>query len=140
MAALLPHLKEIRVSGEATVQQIFDIKLKGKETLRIAGSRVSNGVVEMKEGVRARVLRGAGREVVHEGMSLTCFFGWLSDLLMQRVQGRTEMGVGSVIGTREARARTERARDERGEQRPREPGAARQGDPRTRQIMSGLTC
>jgi translation initiation factor IF-2 len=67
VAALLPPLKEIRVTGEATVQQIFDIRLKGKETLRIAGSRVSNGQIEMKEGVRARVLRGKDREVVHEG-------------------------------------------------------------------------
>lgn len=67
VAALLPPIKEIRVTGEATVQQIFEIKLKGKEVLKIAGSRVGNGVVEMKEGVRCRVLRGSERGVVYEG-------------------------------------------------------------------------
>lgn len=84
VAALLPPTIESRVTGEATVQQLFPIKIK-KESLMVAGCRVSNGVINKSEKVR--ILRprsntgsdegaggkgGAGgggkdREVVYEG-------------------------------------------------------------------------
>lgn len=63
--ALLPPKLEYRITGEATVQQLFPIKLGKKETKVIAGCRVSNGVLNKAEGVR--VLRGPERTVVFEG-------------------------------------------------------------------------
>jgi translation initiation factor IF-2 len=70
--ALLPPTIETRVTGEATVLQLFDIDVKGKSKLRVAGCRVGNGVVE-KERL-ARVLRKG--EVVHSGEA--CFSHSLS--------------------------------------------------------------
>ncbi|KAI9632388.1 uncharacterized protein MKK02DRAFT_19911 [Dioszegia hungarica] len=64
---LLPAVYESRVTGEAVVQQVFEIKMKGKEVVKIAGCKVGNGVVESKEGVGIRVLRGADRVQVYEG-------------------------------------------------------------------------
>ncbi|KAL1410235.1 translation initiation factor IF-2 [Vanrija albida] len=65
VGALLPPRIEHRVTGEATVQQVFEIKLGKKEVKRIAGCRVGNGVISKNEGVR--VLRGPNRDIVHEG-------------------------------------------------------------------------
>jgi translation initiation factor IF-2 len=65
VAALLPPVIETRVLGEAVVQQVFTISLKGKETQTIAGCRVGNGVIARDSKIR--VLRGEAREVVHEG-------------------------------------------------------------------------
>lgn len=60
------------MTGEAVVQQVFEIKMKGKEVVKIAGCKVGNGVVESKEGVGIRVLRGADRVQVYEGESSCC--------------------------------------------------------------------
>lgn len=60
---LLPPIIEKRVTGEATVLQLFDISLKGKKTTQVGGCRVTNGVVEKSKF--ARVMRNG--EVVHEG-------------------------------------------------------------------------
>ncbi|KAF8321274.1 initiation factor 2 [Clavulina sp. PMI_390] len=49
---LLPPVIEQRVLGEATVQQIFDIKGKGKTIIKIAGCRVANGVIDRSKKVR----------------------------------------------------------------------------------------
>lgn len=65
VGALLPPKIEHRVTGEATVQMIFEIKLSKKEVKKIAGCRVSNGVISKNESVR--VLRGPNRDIVHEG-------------------------------------------------------------------------
>ncbi|GAA5829303.1 hypothetical protein JCM3766R1_001052 [Sporobolomyces carnicolor] len=55
-AALLPKVIETRVHGEATVQQLFEISVKGKkETKKIAGSKVTNGVFQKAR--KARVVR-----------------------------------------------------------------------------------
>jgi len=43
--------------------QLFDIHLKGKQTKKIAGCRVSNGIVELAKN--ARVVRNG--QIVHEG-------------------------------------------------------------------------
>jgi len=57
---LLPRVVEHKVLGEATVQQVFDVKGKGKTILKIAGCRVTNGVIERAKSVR--VLR-SGQEI-----------------------------------------------------------------------------
>lgn len=64
---LLPTMTEKRVTGEATVLQIFEIQLKAKQTMKVAGCRVVNGIVEKNK--RARVVRNG--EVVFEGTSTT---------------------------------------------------------------------
>lgn len=61
--ALLPIIVETRVTGEATILQLFDINLKGKQTKRVAGCRVINGIVEKSNF--ARLVRNG--EVIHEG-------------------------------------------------------------------------
>lgn len=66
-AALLPPTVESRVTGEATVLQLFDIDIKGKNKLRVAGCRVVNGIVEKER--KARLLRDGG--VIHSGEA--CF-------------------------------------------------------------------
>lgn len=66
VAALLPPIRETKVTGEATCQQVFEIKGKGKEVSRIAGCKVGNGVIGRNDG-GVRVLRGKDREQVFEG-------------------------------------------------------------------------
>ena len=66
-AALLPPAIEYRTTGEATVQQIFEISLKKKQKAFIAGCKVSQGVV--KRGGLVRVFRGDDRVLVFEGES-----------------------------------------------------------------------
>jgi len=61
--ALLPPIVERRVTGEANVLQLFDIHLPGRKILKVAGCRVSNGVVEKNK--LARVVRDG--ETIHEG-------------------------------------------------------------------------
>lgn len=60
---LLPSVTERRVKGEATVLQLFEIQLSGKRIKKIAGSRVTNGIVDKTKG--AQVVRNG--EVVHDG-------------------------------------------------------------------------
>lgn len=61
--ALLPPVIERRVTGEANVLQLFDIHLPGRKILKVAGCRVSNGVVEKNKF--ARVVRDG--ETIHDG-------------------------------------------------------------------------
>lgn len=61
--ALLPVIIEKRVTGEATVLQLFDIQIKAKQTMKVAGCRVTNGLVEKSK--KARVLRDG--TTIHEG-------------------------------------------------------------------------
>ena len=60
---LLPKIIERRVTGEADVLQIFDIKGKGKSIINVAGCRVSNGLIERSKKVKV-VRNGV---TVHEG-------------------------------------------------------------------------
>ncbi|KZM26728.1 translation initiation factor IF-2 [Ascochyta rabiei] len=53
-----------KVTGEVEIAAIFEISLGGKKKMKVAGSRVRNGVVE--RGNKARVLRGD--TVVHDGI------------------------------------------------------------------------
>ncbi|KAA1474856.1 initiation factor 2 [Dentipellis sp. KUC8613] len=60
---LLPAKWDKRILGEATVLQLFEIQLSGKRTKKVAGSRITNGVVEKSKDVQ--VVRNG--QVVHEG-------------------------------------------------------------------------
>ncbi|KAF9701774.1 hypothetical protein EKO04_000788 [Ascochyta lentis] len=53
-----------KVTGEVEIAAVFEIGLGGKKKMKVAGSRVRNGVVE--RGSKARVLRGD--TVVHDGV------------------------------------------------------------------------
>lgn len=61
---MLPRIIETKVVGEANVQQLFEIQLKGGKTMTVAGCRIANGMVEKTKV--ARVIRGG--EIVHEGL------------------------------------------------------------------------
>ncbi|KDR81479.1 hypothetical protein GALMADRAFT_58853 [Galerina marginata CBS 339.88] len=61
--SLLPVVIETKVLGEATILQLFDIQLKGKQTMKVAGCRVTNGVVDKQKF--ARIVRSG--EIIHEG-------------------------------------------------------------------------
>jgi translation initiation factor IF-2 len=63
--ARLPVIVETRVTGEATVLQLFDIHLKAKQTKQVAGCRVINGLVEKSKF--AKVVRDG--VTIHEGLS-----------------------------------------------------------------------
>jgi len=63
VVALLPIVIETRVTGEATVLQLFDIHLKAKQIKKVAGCRVVNGVVDRSKF--ARVIRNG--VAIHEG-------------------------------------------------------------------------
>ena len=65
VTALLPVVVETKVTGEATILQLFDIDLKQKQTMRIAGCRVTNGIIEKQRF--ARVLRNGN--IVYDGIS-----------------------------------------------------------------------
>lgn len=52
VVALLPPIIETRVIAEATVAQLFDIHLKRKVTMKVAGCKVTNGLLEKNKPVR----------------------------------------------------------------------------------------
>lgn len=60
---MLPPIITTQVVGEASVLQIFDINIKGRETRPVAGCRVTNGIIHRNGKVR--VVRD--RETVWEG-------------------------------------------------------------------------
>jgi translation initiation factor IF-2 len=65
VAGLLPPIIEHKVTGEANVQQMFEIDLKGRKTLKVAGCRVVNGTLEKNKSIR--LLRNG--EIIHDGKS-----------------------------------------------------------------------
>ncbi|CAE6426386.1 unnamed protein product [Rhizoctonia solani] len=85
VVALLPVTYEQRVLGEATVQEIFTIALKGKATMNIAGCRVTNGVIG--KHAKVRVLRDGAE--VYDGTI---------DTLKQQKKDTTEMRKGNECG------------------------------------------
>lgn len=60
---MLPPIIEKRVTGEATVTQLFEIQLKRRDVLKVAGCRVTNGLLEKSKNIR--VVRNG--TTVHEG-------------------------------------------------------------------------
>ncbi|KDQ16200.1 hypothetical protein BOTBODRAFT_64856 [Botryobasidium botryosum FD-172 SS1] len=87
VAALLPVTIEKHVVGEANVQQVFEIKLKGKDTIHIAGCRVGNGLLQKDKKVR--VIRG--NQEVYDGPLVT-----LKQVKKDITEARkgTECGIG----------------------------------------------
>lgn len=67
--ALLPLIKETKVTGEASVLQLFDIQSKSKQVKKIAGCRVVNGIIEKARF--ARIVRDGS--VIHEGVFDLCW-------------------------------------------------------------------
>ncbi len=63
LTSLLPKIVETKVLGEATVQQIFQVK-DGKTFKAIAGCRVTNGLLEKHK--TGRVVRGG--TIIAQGM------------------------------------------------------------------------
>ncbi len=59
-----------KVLGEAEVAAVFDIGLGGRKKMKVAGSKVRNGLVNKSSKVR--VFRG--EEVVHDGKLLYLAF------------------------------------------------------------------
>lgn len=63
LSDLLPPTVTTRVTGEAEIREIFEITVKGREKVSIAGSRVRNGMINKARKVR--VLRG--EETLYDG-------------------------------------------------------------------------
>jgi hypothetical protein len=76
VAGLLPPIIEHKVTGEANVQQMFEIDLKGRKTLKVAGCRVVNGTLEKNKSIR--LLRNG--EIIHDGKPPLSFFQYESDI------------------------------------------------------------
>jgi len=60
---LLPVIRESKVTGEATVLQLFDINIRGKITKKIAGCRGRNGTLLKSQHIRL-MRQGVS---IHEG-------------------------------------------------------------------------
>lgn len=63
LSDMLPPILSTQVVGEASILQIFDISIKGRETRAVAGCRVTNGTIQ-RNG-RVRVVRD--KKTVWEG-------------------------------------------------------------------------
>ncbi|KAF8512881.1 initiation factor 2 [Hysterangium stoloniferum] len=98
---MLPPIIETRVTGEATVAQLFNIQLKRHEFMKIAGCRVTNGLLEKNKKVR--VVRNG--TVVHESGALQTLRHLKKDMLEIRkemecglsIQGYEDIQVGDII-------------------------------------------
>jgi translation initiation factor IF-2 len=64
MSEQLPPNIIHRVTGEAAIGQVFDITIKGRKTMPVAGCKVRNGVISRSKKVR--VMRE--KEIVYDGM------------------------------------------------------------------------
>jgi translation initiation factor IF-2 len=62
---LAPRI-EITVTGEGEVSQVFDVTVKGKGKTQIAGAKVTNGSISIKE--KCRITRNG--KIVFSGISL----------------------------------------------------------------------
>lgn len=73
--ALLPPKIQPRILGEATIQEVFQINVKSRTFVNVAGCRVTNGTISKSQPVRVlRVQKGAAnsdedgeRKVIFEG-------------------------------------------------------------------------
>ena len=85
MIKLLPVSYETKVTGQATVLQVFEITAKNKQAVKVAGCRVNEGTME--KGKQAKVLRNG--KTVFEGMwTLHYVFG---SLLISRFQAKLRL-------------------------------------------------
>ena len=105
VAQLLPRIIETKVTGEATVLQIFEIQLKAKQTMKVAGCRVGYGTVHKNK--KARVVRNgktlfegnvSESRPYHPILKALCFLGKIHTLRhlkrdMMEVAKGTECGI-----------------------------------------------
>ena len=66
----LPRVITKRILGEAEVAQIFDINVRGRIKVPVAGCRVRNGIVG--RAMKMMVKRGEEGKVVYDGKSYLC--------------------------------------------------------------------
>ncbi|KAJ5218956.1 Translation initiation factor IF-2 [Penicillium cinerascens] len=83
----LPPTVTQRVTGEAEVQQVFEITVKGRDKTAIAGCRVRNGMINKARKVR--VIRG--NETIYDGI-MTSLKNVKKDVTEMRKD--TECGIG----------------------------------------------
>jgi translation initiation factor IF-2 len=98
---MLPKIIETKVTGEATVLQLFDITGKAKQIIKVAGCRVVNGLVEKQK--LTRVIRNG--HVIHEGnppldcvISVTNQYTGSLDTMRQLKKEITEARKGTECG------------------------------------------
>ncbi|MCJ1322302.1 hypothetical protein MMC15_007650 [Xylographa vitiligo] len=84
---LLPALLTTRVVGEAEVAEVFEINVKGRVMVPVAGCKVRNGVIS--KGTKIRILRGG--EVVYNGL-LSSLKNQKKDVMEMRKGGECGMG------------------------------------------------
>jgi translation initiation factor IF-2 len=75
---VLPATVTTRVNGEAEVAQVFEINVKGRVTVPVAGCRVRNGVVT--KGSKVKILRGG--ETVYDGKLTSLLHHFIVRLLV----------------------------------------------------------
>lgn len=63
LTSRLPPIYETKIVAKVLVKQLFDITIKGKTTMTIAGSRVSEGILKRNHNVR--LVRDG--EIIYEG-------------------------------------------------------------------------
>lgn len=63
LTSKLPPIYETKITSKVSVKQLFDITIKGKQTMTIAGSRVVDGI--FKRNANIRLVRND--EVIYEG-------------------------------------------------------------------------
>lgn len=95
VVSMLPVTYENRVVGEATVSQEFEISGKGKSKIKVAGCKVTNGLIQKNK--KARLMRNG--QMVFESEGLDTFRHLKKDVTEMR-KG-TECGM-SLIGFNEA--------------------------------------
>ncbi|KAG9192421.1 hypothetical protein G6011_11155 [Alternaria panax] len=80
-----------KVTGEVEIAAVFEIGLGGKKKMKVAGSKVRNGIVD--RGTKARVLRG--ENIVHDGKS-TCVIESIKNQKkdVEQMRKDTECGIG----------------------------------------------
>ncbi|KAG8750049.1 hypothetical protein FRC14_000865, partial [Serendipita sp. 396] len=93
VSALLPPIIEHRVAGEANVQQMFEIDLKGRKVLKIAGCRVTNGTLEKNKPIR--LMRDG--KIVHDG-TLDTFRHLKKDIMEARKGMECGLSVSQYSG------------------------------------------
>ncbi|MCJ1419881.1 hypothetical protein MMC32_006237 [Xylographa parallela] len=84
---VLPALLTTRVVGEADLAEVFEINVKGRVTVPVAGCKVRNGVIS--KGTKIRILRDG--EVVYNG-HLSSLKNQKKDVVEVRKGGECGMG------------------------------------------------
>ena len=89
LESMLAPMVELTVTGEAEIVQLFDIKVKVKQTKAIAGCKVFNGVISSKQ--QCRITRNG--KIIFTGKSVPRRF------LIYRIFGYFETFQGRCSGS-----------------------------------------